>query len=186
MPRALDPPLATAVSSNQTRPFYAATFHFARGAQPVRLWTGLRPIVIEGETYQGVGAFGQVGAVSETTETKAVGLALTLSGIPSNIVNDAIYSDFQGDFVDLYIGNVDADGDLDGRPFQIFRGIIDNMIIEESGVTTRITLKVETTMLELERPRESRYTPEEQQRRFPGDRGFDYVAGLQTKEIQWG
>jgi hypothetical protein len=41
-------------------------------------------------------------------------------------------------------------------------------------------------LIDLNRAREWRYTHESQQQISPGDRGFEYVAGLQEREIRWG
>ena len=186
MARQLHADMSTAVSRQKVRPFFAATFHFARGASPIRLWTGRGNLDFGGNTYAGVATLGKISPISETSETRAVGMTLTLSGVPSNLVNDAVYTDYQGDEVDVYIGMMTDTNTIEGAPYQMFKGLIDNMILDDNGQKTEITVRVETIMVEMNRTRESRYTSEDQNRRFEGDRFFDFIPDLQTKEIKWG
>ena len=176
------------IQAADTRPFYAVRLGFNRNADPVFLWSGVGSLVIRGETYMGVGSLGGVGPIGETSESRSVGIELFLSGIPSSILNISNYADFQGDAVDMFMGSATESNTIVGAPYHMFRGTIDQMRVSRNAETqtSTITAKVETSIIELERPRESRYTPEEQKSRFPGDLGFDYVASLQTKEITWG
>jgi hypothetical protein len=41
-------------------------------------------------------------------------------------------------------------------------------------------------MIDLQRPRERRYTHEDQQIDHPGDMGFEYVSQLQELNLAWG
>ena len=186
MPRALSTALHTAISADEKRPFFAVTLNFARGASPVRLWTGIGDITFGGNTYSGVAQLGQVGGVPETSEIKSTGVQLTLSGVPSALVNDAVWSQYQGDTVNLYFGTRTIENTVQGEPFEMFRGFIDTMETDNDGTTTTITMTVNTIMNEITRSRLSRYTDAEQQRRFPGDKGLEYVASLQNKKITWG
>jgi hypothetical protein len=49
-----------------------------------------------------------------------------------------------------------------------------------------IQITYESRLIDLNRAREWRYTHESQQQISPGDLGFEYVAGLQEREIRWG
>ena len=52
--------------------------------------------------------------------------------------------------------------------------------------TATITLNCESRLIQLERPKNRRYTHEDQQERLTGDLGFEFVTDLQDKEIIWG
>ena len=80
MARDLTTNFVTAIESDVIRPFFAAKFEFA--TVTVRAWTGYGNITINSEVYKGVGTFGQINTVAETTETKAVSQDFILSGIP--------------------------------------------------------------------------------------------------------
>lgn len=56
----------------------------------------------------------------------------------------------------------------------------------EVGDTATITLSAESRMVTWDRPRTRRYNNEDQQSRYPGDRGFEYVAQMVEKSLIWG
>ena len=63
------------------------------------------------------------------------------------------------------------------------------MTVQESVETAVITVSVENRLIDLEKPRVRRYTPEDQKIDLPfnvRDNGFDEVASVQNKEIIWG
>jgi hypothetical protein len=68
----------------------------------------------------------------------------------------------------------------------VFAGRMDVMTITDDGQSAVINFSVENKLVDFQRTRESRYTHEEQIRRYAGDNGLEYVAGLQDKTIYWG
>jgi hypothetical protein len=60
------------------------------------------------------------------------------------------------------------------------------MNISEESSTATISVTVENVLIKLERPVVRRFTNEDQKSRFPSDKGLEYVASLQDKEIFWG
>ena len=60
------------------------------------------------------------------------------------------------------------------------------MNIEESGDTCVVSVTAENVLIKLERPIVRRFTNEDQKSRFPNDRGLEFVAALQDKDILWG
>jgi hypothetical protein len=60
------------------------------------------------------------------------------------------------------------------------------MKIDEGAESSAISVYVESRLIDLQRPRERRYTSESQKSRFPNDRGFEFVEDLQAKKFQWG
>ena len=49
-----------------------------------------------------------------------------------------------------------------------------------------ITVTVENKLIMLERPRNRRYTDQDQKNLFSGDKGLEFVDDLQDKELVWG
>jgi len=60
------------------------------------------------------------------------------------------------------------------------------MNIQESGNVANVNITGESRLIDLEIARERRYTSEDQKIDFPDDKGFEFVADLQNKEIVWG
>jgi hypothetical protein len=67
-----------------------------------------------------------------------------------------------------------------------FAGRLDVPTIMDGAERCEIQITYESRLIDLNRAREWRYTHESQQQISPGDRGFEYVAGLQEREIRWG
>ena len=63
---------------------------------------------------------------------------------------------------------------------------MDVMNISESGDSAQITINGESRLIDLDVPRVRRYTSEDQKIDFPNDKGLEYIADLQDKEIVWG
>jgi hypothetical protein len=82
----------------------------------------------------------------------------------------------------IYFGLI-ADAD---DMVEVFTARMDQMTIEEGPETSTIQLTVENVLVDLERPRVARYTNADQQSRFPGDRGLEFVESVQGREIFWG
>jgi hypothetical protein len=74
---------------------------------------------------------------------------------------------------------VRADDVMIADPYLLKRGRFDTIPIDDSGATSRITVRYEDRLAALGIPRERRYTTADQALRAPGDRGFEYVEALQ-------
>lgn len=180
---------AAYVSSSVTlvQPYFACYLDF--NTSSVRLWTGGYDTTFSDEfgggTYLGVGTMGNISAVTETTEISAKGMDLTLSGIPTEYISLALSGSYRGGdasvYLILYNSNMSSYEKL-----TIFKGSMDQMIINESGTTSNITVKCESRLIALNRPRDIRYTDEAQKAIYPNDTGLRFVASMADKSIYWG
>lgn len=150
----------------------------------LNLWSGLGDLSWNGDTYTGAGDLFEVGAVRETMSLRANGMTFGLSGLDADIVSTALATDYQGRPCTLYLGAFES-GSLIANPKAIFVGFLDVMqIVEQPGRgTAAIRVSAEGRLIAMERPIERRWTPEDQKLLYAGDTFFDYVAGLQDKEI---
>lgn len=71
-------------------------------------------------------------------------------------------------------------------PFVLRRGRFNIAPIQDDGDTATITAQYEDRLILLETPVNRRYTHEDQQLRYPGDKGFDQVPELQNAQDVWG
>jgi hypothetical protein len=71
-------------------------------------------------------------------------------------------------------------------PFVLFEGVMDRMVLTDSGDDANIAIFCESRLIALENNNVRRYTPEDQKIDFPNDLGLEFVAGLQDVEIRWG
>lgn len=153
---------------------------------PLRLWSGLGPYTFNGQIYEGAGSLGGIDAIEENAgDVKATGVAMKLSGIPSDMVALCLAEHFQGRPVTIWFAMFDENGALIPDAIQIFKGRMDYPVIEEGGETATITVFAESLLIDLERPRIRRYTNEDQTSAFPGDMGLEFTAAIQNVEIVW-
>jgi hypothetical protein len=176
--------VGNAASAAVVRPAFFV--HLALDSGDVRVWSGAAEYELDGETYQGVGHLGGISPVEESTRVTARGIELSLSGIDSAMLSITLAERYRGRRVTIWLAFFDADFAPIADPVQHFSGFLDTMSLHDDGDTSTITITAESRLIDLERPRESRLTNEEQQRLYPGDIGLEYVAGLADKALPWG
>ena len=157
--------------------------------------------------YLGAGTLVNISAVEETTEIEAKSAVVTMTGIPSDFLSLALDEPYQGRECKIYFGlslnnrtilTQAGDTITSENLFEfitesetrylaeIFSGELDQMNISEEGNSCTISVTAENVLIKLERPIVRRFTNEDQKSRFPTDKGLEFVAGLQDKEIFWG
>lgn len=82
----------------------------------------------------------------------------------------------------VYVSNDRAIHD----PFIVFDGFMDKMSIQDTGKTATVGVSCESALIALQRPKERRYTAEDQKIYFPADDGFQFVPEIQDLVIVWG
>lgn len=171
------------------RPLIFVEAEFRSG--PVRMWTGYGEISWDGKTWSGAAdsegkLIGSISPLPETSRLEAQGIILTLSGIPNDMIDLAINETRQGKPARIWLGFLDASFSVINTPYRMFRGRMDVPTVEEGAATSIITITCENLLVDGKRPRERRYTDEDQQSRFPGDRFFEYQAITQLWNGVWG
>jgi len=185
-------------------PFFTIELLF--DSAPIRLWTGVGTLILEGQSYIGTGTLLDISSIEETSEMAVKGATITLSGMNSEVISLALQSPYQGRVCKISFGMF-ATGELlkedgnyilleDGSTIgletqetgltQIFSGYMDQMNISEGPEFGTIELKVENKLIDLERQRVRRFTNQFQKSLYPNDRGLEFVENIQDKEIVWG
>lgn len=182
MSRSLDSALETAAQEPNFRDFFAVELMFASGAS--RANSTPTDITIDGNLYRGVGELGRIGPAKESTEVQADRITVALTGIDPALIATALADHYQGRRGTIYHGLLDEDHQAVGT-YIAFRGRMDTMPIE-MGKTATIEVTIASRLADWSRPRGSRYTDEEQQRRYPGDLGLQFVSATVEKELNWG
>lgn len=185
MSRSLTAPMEAATLSGHICPILMVEALFDAG--PVRLWSGIGDLSWNGVTWIGGGNLLGIGQVEEASELRATGLDITLSGIPSDLLNLALVEPYQDRICNVFLGALDVQtGALLADPHLVFGGRMDIMQIDDGAETARITISVESRLIDLERPRERRYETADQQIDHPTDQFFRFVPATQDQEIVWG
>lgn len=205
MSRELTPEFVDGLQQDVIYPFFAVEIDFASG--PLYFWTGYGDLLLNGITYLGAGQLVNISSVEETTEIEAKGATITMTGIPSSFLSLALQEPYQGRECRIYFGlwlnnrsittessvTITAEDlfefvtETDTRHLaEIFSGELDQMNIAEEASTATVSVTAENVLIKLERPVVRRFTNEDQKSRFPNDKGLEFVASLQDKEIFWG
>jgi hypothetical protein len=180
MSRDITSAVLNALDDAVIQPFFAVDLDFDSGS--LYLWSGYGELVIGGKTYLGVGQLLNISSIAETTEMEAKGATISVSGIPSSFLSVALTEPYQGRECRIYFGVTSSPSNY----VEVFSGELDQMNIEEQVETANISVVAENVLVKLERPVVRRFTNEDQKSRFPNDRGLEFVASLQDKEIFWG
>lgn len=192
MSRTIDSGLLTALTGNSVEPYYAIELMFDTktitgvdgdpvDVGPLRLWTGLGPRTIGGETYTGTGSLLNIAAAEEVGDLSAKGMVLTLTGLDSSIISIALQEPYQRRIAKVYLGEQSVTPVV-----EIFSGFMDTMQISDEPETATIVLTIESKLVELERSRNWRYTDESHKARYSGDSFFSFVQSIQDQQVAWG
>lgn len=181
--RSLSNDMTTQVSASQLAPIILASLSFST---PVNLWSGYGTITYNGTGYLGIGTLGTISPIEETTDLAARGISLQLSGVPTAQIAIALTENYQGRECSILFAAMASDGTLVSTPVTVFSGRMDVMTINDDGEQAIIGMTAENKLVDFRRPRELRYTDEEQKSLFPSDKWLEFVNAIQEKEIYWG
>jgi len=177
----------TAIQQDEIHPVMLVKVNTSGG--DVLVWSGIGDLTYNSETYIGTGTFGGVSTQSERTDLTATGVTLSLSGIPSSLVSTALGQVQQGRLCQVWMALLNTStGALVADPYELFVGFSDVTIVTEQAETSTISIQAENRLIDLERARIRRYTDEDQKSDSAnsGDKGFEFVPGLQDKIIIFG
>lgn len=204
--RNIDAGLAAEFATASLSPMLLAELYFDSGT--LRLWSGIGNLSWNGNDYIGGGNLIGLSQIEETQDTEAKGLVASLNGIPSDTIALSLQEKTRGRKFRLYLGTFqvtgyialeDDSGDvatesggrvllenaLGGEPYRIFSGLMDVMEFTDDGKEASIRLSIENALIIGQRAKLARYTAEDQKKRFPNDKGLDFINQLQDKEVVW-
>jgi len=181
MSRDISSVLLNALDDDVINPFFAIELLFD-SPNTLRFWTGAGDLSYQGNTWIGSGNLISISAIEEGSDLSVKGATLTFSSITSEIISLALAEPYQGRVCNIYLGVTSDETALT----QLFSGYMDQMSISENPDSAVIELTIENKLIDLERPRISRYTSAYQKSVYAGDLGLDFIEDLQDKEIVWG
>ena len=184
MPRQISPQMLAALGSGSLRPAIFVEATFITG--PVYCWTGTGPITWNGQTWLGIGTFGSLSNVEEGTTVEAKGITLTLSGLDPTLLTDVLTEYQVGLPVMVWIGLFDINRQLIPDPLVAWAGRMDQPTLSVDGTTCSLSIACENRLLDMNTSVERRYTNDDQQLDYPGDRGFEFVTSIQEVSLYWG
>lgn len=185
MARELTEEVVGIISGSIVRPAIFCEFRFSAGT--VRFWSGLGEITFNENVYTGSGDLGTISEITESEVLKASGVTFNLSGVPSSIISASLGQEYSERLCFMHLAFFDDEMEIVSEPYLLFSGRMDIMSIEENGEFCSVSLSAENRLIDLERPSARRYTDEDQQHYFPGDKGLAYVTVLNDgRQLKWG
>lgn len=184
MSRDLTANMITELLAATNRPIFLFEGEFGDGT--LRYWSGTGPISWNGYTWEGNGLLHGIKPAAEVTHIEATGVEIYLAGVSDQVLSLILISAQLGRPGRIYFGFLDNSGAIVSSPYLLFEGRFDQAEIIESAENPMVTLKYESRVIDIERGKDWRYTPESQRIIYSGDKGFDYVSSLQDWKGFWG
>lgn len=160
----------------------AAEIDFPSGVTRVHTGTGV--VVINGQTFLGVGTLGDVGSVTEENSTSSSTMSMALSGLDMSLVGETLNEEVIGRDVVCYIAVMNDQGNVIAANV-LFEGFITDTALQ-AGKQNALSYVISNVFERWSQGLPDRYTDESQQRLYPGDRFFRYVAQMAERSIFWG
>ena len=187
MTRPLTTAMANAFTGDAFAPAIFVELEF--DSTPAMVWSGIGDLTWDSKTWSGLGELGGVDVAEETTGITAAGAVFTLSGVPSEYIALALSEDYQERPASMWLGAFDLSVDpptLIADPTKLFGGRMDVMTPDIGPEESTIAISAENRYVDFEVPKISRYTPEDQKAKYPGDTSCNMVGPLQDSNVIWG
>ncbi len=154
---------------------------------PIYAHTGLGTIWYDGNYYDGVGNIAGLSGLEETENIVPAPVQLQLNGLDADALTASLDEASYGDRVTLYIGYRNDGGTLIDDPWVFYKGRVESSALVR-GSENSISITVQHDLAVLKRKIGTKYTDEEQQRRYAGDTAFIHVSKMAdiAKDLLWG
>lgn len=168
-------------------------------SETIRLWTNGYGLLktADGAKWEGTGRLGAVSGIEQAINGEAPQATFTLSGIDAEIMRlarDEFVAEVKGRLVYVLIQffGVDDPEDPDNQrpldsPFSLWCGrcLTPTFTLDSVTGERSVSIAAESIFTLRSRPNYALYTDADQRRRFPGDRGFEFVGSLVNKVVTW-
>ncbi|MFQ2895801.1 hypothetical protein ACK3YL_19955 [Aeromonas caviae] len=178
----LDPATIHALNQPHVTAVYALKLDLVSGVS--RIHSGLGPLVINGETYYGVGSMGSVGPQKEQLSTSPTKLSVALGGLDDSLLAEVMRERIVDRMAWLYLVVMSPDGTPLNACLQ-FKGRIAQTPVK-AGRTNTIQLTISNIFEDWKRGLNLRNTDESHRRLYPDDHFFRYQSQMADRSIFWG
>lgn len=183
MAREMESAVATAAVAEVVRVITMLKLEYDSGT--VATHSGVGTITYDGDEYLGNAGLAEISEIQEDSELTAAGVKVALSGVDTTNISTALNENYQGRRATIFLALLDSDDQIIDDPVVIFRGRMDTAKIT-IGAQGKLEQEIQNAMADWERPRVRRYNNPDQQAKYPGDKGMEFVEQAVEKEIFWG
>jgi hypothetical protein len=166
------------------RPIIFAKLEFGAGTE--YLHNALGTYTWGSQTWTGLGDLAEVGPIEEGDELSPYAVELRLNALNTELLTNAQGVQIFERRATLYMGFLGDDGALVDAPDEFWSGSMETMPISLGGEQDSISLVCESEMIMHSYANGALFTDEDQQKRYAGDKGFEFLAQMVDARIQWG
>lgn len=151
-------------------------------------WTGFGPLrTSDDQLWEGTAGLATISGLSQPLGTTAQSVTFSLSGVDPRVVALARQQSakVKGRDCAVFIQLFNEDWSLRGDHLHVWSGALDVMTYKGSDGVYTVELTAENIWAARRKPAFGFYTDADQQARFPGDLGCQFVASLPGKTINW-
>jgi len=176
--------MISALTAGTVRP--ALLFEGTFRTSSVNLWTGWGTLSHDSKSWLGNGWLTGFSDIGENGEIKPTNLDVILSGVPLALISLILSEQSHDSTGSVWLACFDSSYDIITDPYLLFSGALSAPRVDDSSDTSQVVLTYEDDLVLLQRSSELRWTDETQQGLFPGDLGFEFLAGLVNWTGFWG
>ena len=156
-------------------------FEFLHPAGAIRVWNGVGEFLIGGLVYSGIGGLGGLSGISDSVEIQQHEITCYLNNVGLSALR-ADDGDVRGAPAKIVSAMIDEHGAIVYSRI-VFLGVGDVLKSKVHERQARFTLTLRSYLADWSTAPKAFYTPQDQQRLYATDSGFDYVKSLQDSTI---
>ncbi len=188
--------LADLIRSDQLAAARLVEIEFPAGTE--RVWTGDGLLeTLDGRTWQGVGTLGQISSIKDTEGLAAHEVVIGIRRVGDGVeldpeaftaaVNEERNIEVYNRAIRVYLQVFEvATYARVGNPAPEFIGLMSHIVTRRQGTqATEINIVCESMFAEGRKPPHIHYTAADQEARFPGDLGFEFIPTNADRVLTW-
>ncbi len=154
---------------------------------PVLAHTGVGDLIINGETYFGVGNLGSIDAITDDNTTSPSQLSLTLSGLDSTLLSQTLNERNNNKAARIMLVALDED-ERAASAALIFTGKTTRQVYNHNRAEASVEVTLADRLVDWSRSATDRFTDESHRAapRSLGDRILRFVLQMVERPIYWG
>jgi hypothetical protein len=165
----------------------AALFRFEFLSRTMRFWDGVRELTAGGQVWEGSSDVISVSGMGHSRNMSAQQVTFTLSGATGELIQFAAgnQQEVTNRPCAVFLQFLAEDRSTLDNPFAVWSGNMDTMGFSVGGDSQQIQLTAETLFVSRIRAPYAYQTDRDQQARWPGDTGFQFMPLLRNKTVPW-
>ena len=161
-------------------------------SETVYLWNGEYPLTVLGNVYKPLHGIGTIEGLGQSSTTQSESITLRVSGVPDQDPDLLALSleetpEANQQLITIYLQLFDDEWQPIGSPITIWWGFMQPPRVEmtpiegDEGNTQQISITAENAFFNRARPAYGRCTDRDQQKRYSGDKFFQFTPSLLQK-----